>query len=201
MRTGSRRLSGVTEPKQIATLPPIEELRNDVPLSPRTGEPKRPVPVAIAAVLLYLAATALAVVYGFRWWEAAHPETYPTSARLIEWVDPDPGKWLSLLLEGIFAAALVLAAGACAVVGFQAWNGWRWSRWAGLVALVLTGAFVAIIDNWALIGLGLAAVGTALLFLPQVGTYFRRWDQVRAEKPTPYRRPDRIQYGRLPRFR
>ena len=191
----------MTEPKHIATLPPIEEVRGDIPRSPRTGEPKRPLVLAIAAVTLYLAAAALAVAYGLRWWEAAHPETYPTSARLLEWVEPEPGRWLSLTLEGVLAAALVLAAGAAAVVGFQAWNGWRWSRWASLVALVLVGAFTAITTNWAFIGAGLAVVGVALLFLPPVTRYFREWDEVRAAQPTPYRRPSQIFYGRLPRFR
>lgn len=191
----------MTEPKQIATLPPIEEIRQEVPRSPRTGEPPRPVLVAIAAVALYLAAAALAVVYGIRWWEAAHPETYPTSARLLEWVQPEPGRWLSLALEGVFASVLVLAAGACGVVGFQAWNGWRWSRWAGLVALGFVGGFVAIVDDWAFVGLGLAAIGVTLLFLPPVTRYFQRWAAVRAEQPAPYRRPSQIHYGRLPRFR
>lgn len=191
----------MTEPKHIATLPPIEEVRGDIPRSPRTGEPRRPAVLLIAAVAAYLAAAAFAVTYGLHWWRAAHPDTYPTSARLVEWVAPEPGKWLSLTLEGVLAAALVLAAGSVAVAAFQAWNGWRWSRWAGLVALAFAGAFTAITTNWAFIGLGLAVVAMALLFLPPVTRYFREWEAVRAEQPTPYRRPARIYYGRLPRFR
>ena len=191
----------MTEPKQIATLPPIEEVRGDIPRSPRTGEPKRPAILLISAITLYLAAAALGVVYVERWWRAAYPDSYPTSARLLIWTEPEPGKWLSLLFEGVFAGALVLAAGACAIAGFQAWNGWRWSKWAGLVALALTGGYVAIINNWAFMGLGLAVVGVAMTFLPAASRYFRQWDQVRAEQPTPYRRPAWIFYGRLPRFR
>ncbi|MFT3888003.1 MAG: hypothetical protein QM713_07565 [Arachnia sp.] len=191
----------MTEPKDIATLPPLEELQPGVERSPRTGEPRRPVVVGIAAALTYLAAAAVAVAYGAHWWDAAHPETYPSSARLISWVKPDPGKWLSLTLEGVLAAAAVLAAGAPAVSAFQAWNGWRWSRWAGLIGIALTGGFLAITSTWALPALALAVVGAALLWLPPVARYLADWDRVRAERPVPYRRPDSIFYGRLPRFR
>ncbi|MHA6508509.1 hypothetical protein [Tessaracoccus sp. Y1736] len=191
----------MTEPQPIATLPPIEELHGDVPRSPRTGEPTRPAVVLVSAILQYLAVAALAAAYGWHWWLAAHPDSYATSARLIEWVAPEPGKWLSLTLEGGFAAALVLATGACGVVGFHAWNGWRWTRWGGLAAVALAGGFAAILSDWAFIGLGLAVVGGALLFLPPSTRYFRHWEQVRAIRPEAYRRPSSIFYGRLPRFR
>lgn len=191
----------MTRPPPIATLPPIEESDGDAPCSPRTGEPRRPAVVLVSAVMLYLAVAALAAAYGWHWWLAAHPDSYAVSARLIEWVAPEPGKWLSLTLEGFFAAALVLAAGSCGVVGFQAWNGWRWTRWGGVVAVALTGGFAVILGDWALIGLGLAVLGGALLFLPPTGRYFRQWDQVRAVRPEVYRRPSSVFYGRLPRFR
>ncbi len=121
----------MTEQNDIATLPPLEELQRGVARSPRTGEPPRPAVLGVAAVVLYLAAAGVAAAYGIHWWQAAHPETYPASARLIDWVDPAPGKWLSLTLEGVLAAAAVLAAGAPAVAGFQSWNGWRWGRTLG----------------------------------------------------------------------
>ena len=191
----------MTEPPQIATLPPSEEVQGAVPLSPRTGEPRRPAAVLIAAVLLYVGSASMAVAYGAHWWLAAHPESYSTSARLIQWVAPEPGKWVSLTLEGVFAASLVIAAGACGVVGFQAWNGWRWARWAGLAALVLAGGFATVLNDWAFVGVALAVPGVALLFLPAVTRYFAHWEQVRAERPEHYRRPAAIVYGRLPRFR
>ncbi|MHA6525998.1 hypothetical protein [Tessaracoccus sp. G1721] len=191
----------MTEPQPIATLPPIEEVQGVVPRSPRTGEPRRPAVVLVAAVLLYLGAGALAVAYGVHWWLAAHPESYPTSARLIQWTAPEPGKWLSLTLEGVFAASLVVAAGACGVVGFQGWNGWRWVRWGGLVALGLAGGFATVLNDWAFIGVGLAVPAVVLLFLPPATRYFAQWEQVRAERPVLYRRPESIHYGRLPRFR
>ncbi len=198
---GPATLVAMTEPQEIATLPPIEELRNDVPLSPRTGEPVRPVVLFAASILHYLAVAALGVAYAMHWWAAAHPETYAGSARLVEWTAPEPGRWLSLTLEGVLAAALVLAAGAAGVVGYQAWAGGAWTRWGGWVAVALGAGYAVVLNDLAFIGVGLAAVGTALLLLPRIGRYFREWAQVRAQEPVPYRRPESITYGRLARFR
>lgn len=191
----------MSEPKQIQTLPPIEELRRSTPLSTRTGEPQRPIVAVVAAVASYAAVAVVMGVYALHWWRAANPDSYATSARLIEWVAPEPGKWLSLTLEGVLAAASVLAAGTVAVAGFQAWNGWKWSRWAGLVGLLLMGGYAAITTDPAYIALGLSLVTAVLVWLPPMTTYFRRWAQVRAERPEAYRRPGWIFYGRLPRFR
>lgn len=197
----SQNSQGVPAARQIATFPPLQVLTGEEPPSPRTGEPKRPWLVAVAMVLQLLAVVAVAVTYGLHWWEAAHADTYATSARLIEWVEPEPGKWLSLTLEGALAAVAALVAGVTGVVGVQAWHGWHWTRWMGFAAIALQGVVVALFSWWGLIGLGLAVVGTALLFLPPISKFFSRFDAHRAERPTPYRRPERIFYGRLPRFR
>lgn len=188
-------------PKAIATLPPIEELHDEVPVSPRTGEPRRPWTVLLGAVAAYLGATALTFAYGWHWWRAVYPNSYAVSSRLVQWVDPDPGKWLSLTLEGVLAAALVVAAGAVGVAGFQAWNGWRWARWASLVAVVLAAGFALVLNALAWLGVGLALITAVTSNLPLTAHYFTLWDRVRAERPAPYRRPSWIFYGRLPRFR
>ena len=99
------------------------------------------------------------------------------------------------------SAAAVIAAGVPAIAGFQSWNGWRWGRWAGLLAVALTGGFAALTHDWGFVAVGLAVVGSALLWLPPVSRYLADWDRVRAERPVPYRRPESIFYGRLPRFR
>ncbi|MEZ5084869.1 MAG: hypothetical protein R2722_00975 [Tessaracoccus sp.] len=187
--------------KEIQTLPPIEVLHVATPVSPRTGEPPRTAELWGSSIALHLAAAALSGAYAWHWWLAAHPETYPTSARVIAWLEPDPGKWLSLLLEGLLALALVLAAGACSVVGLQVWNGWRWARTASPVVVLLAGLFALALNQPALIGVGLAALGAGLLWLPGVTTYLARWDEIRAQQVEGYRRPDAIFYGRLPRFR
>ena len=187
--------------KEIATLPPLPVLTDRDPPSPRTGEPRRPWPVAVAHVLFQLAVAGVALAYAVHWWLAAHPESYPTSARLIEWLAPDPGKWLSLTVEGVLAIIVAVTGGALGVAGFQAWNGWRWSRWAGLVAVGLTGWLVALLNWWAAIPLGLAVVAAALPFLPRSTRFFAQFAKQREHRPEPYRRPQQITYGRLPRYR
>ena len=186
--------------KEIATLPPIEVLAPATPTSPRTGEPPRPAALWISSVLLHLASAALAGAYGWHWWQAAHSDTYGASARLIGWLEPEPGKWLSLLLEGIFALALVLAAGACSTIGYQSWIGRRWTRPASFAALTLTAGFAAILNHAAFIGLGLAVAGAALLWLPSLSTYHSHWEQLRAARQGGYRRPESIHYGPLARY-
>ena len=188
-------------PKQIATLAYIEELRDDVPLSPRTGEPRRPAWVLVAAILCYAAVAAVAWSYGWHWWRAAHPETYLHSAHLTQWVEPAPGKWFSLFLEFVYAALAALAGGAAGVVGFQAWVGRRWTR-VGIVApLVCTGLIATLINLYGLIAVGLTVLAGVLLMLPSVGRYFAQWDRVRSQETPRYTRPENIVYGRLPRFR
>ena len=160
-----------------------------------------PVGATVALVLFSLAGAFVAVSYGIHWWRAADPETYATSARLIEWVKPEPGKWRSLAYEGLLAAIVAIVSTACVVPGFQAWNGWRWSRWAGLLAIALAGGYTALMNWWAAPAIGLTLLGSALLFLPPMTRAFREFGQHRATGRPAYRRPERIFYGRLPRFR
>lgn len=193
--------AATTEPEEIATLPPLPVLNNELPTSPRTGEPTRPAVALVALVAFQLAAVGVAVTYGLHWWAAANPENYPSSARLIQWVGPEPGKWLSLALEGVLAATAALVAGACGVAGVQSWRGWKSSRWTGLIALLLTGAMATLFDLSGLVSVGLALVGAVLLFLPPMTRFFREFTTFRSLGHAPYRRPDRVFYGRLPRFR
>ena len=186
--------------KEIATLPPLPVLRGEIPLSKRTGEPPRPWSVVVGLVLFCLAAAAIGMLYGRHWWMAAHPDSYSSSAQLIQWLQPAPGMWLSLTLEGVLAIVATLVAGACAVAGFQAWNGWGWSRITAGVALALTACAVAVFDLFALVAVGLAGAGTLLVLLPSSQRYYQHFLMHRAQAATPYRRPAKIIYGRLPRF-
>ncbi|WP_296138526.1 hypothetical protein [uncultured Tessaracoccus sp.] len=187
--------------KEIATLPPVEELRDDVPLSPRTGEPRRPGVLVVVGVLSYVAIAAIAFAYGWHWYRAAHRETYAISSHLVQWLEPEPGKLLSLVLEFVHACLAGLAGAAAGVVGFQAWNGHRWARAAAPVALTLTGLVAAGTNLHALTALALQLVATVLLFLPPVSRYLDEWERVRTHQPTHHRRPATVFYGRLPRFR
>lgn len=189
------------EVERIKTLPPIEVINNTVPLSPKTGEPRRPALVVVAAVILYTSIAALAFAYGWHWFRAAYSETYPISAHLTRWAEPEPGKWVSLAFEFLYAGLVGIAAGAAGVVGFHAWNGYRWTRAWGIVAVALAGVVALLMNLFALIAVGLVVVGAALLWTPSITRYFSEWAEVRAKEQPRYRRPERIYYGRLPRFR
>ncbi len=199
MTENSTTLDGDSEP--IATLPPLPVLNNELPTSARTGEPPRPALAAVSLIVFLLASAGAAVTYGIHWWAAANPGNYADSARLIQWVDPEPGTWLALTLEGVLAIVVAVAAGACGVAGVQAWNGHRWSRWAGIVAVVLAGGLVALFDWTGLVTAALALVGTVLLLTRPMRRFFAAFVTFRTVGHSPYRRPERIFYGRLPRYR
>ena len=186
--------------REIETLPPLAHLGVEVPLSPRTGEPRRPAMITVAAVLCYVAIAAIAFSYGWHWYRAAFTTTYPVSAHLTQWVEPEPGKWVSLFLEFVYAGLAGLAGGAAGVVGFHAWKGRRWTKIGGFVAIGIIGITALLMNKFALIALGIVAVASALLWLPPVRRYFSQWAALDAEAPVRYRRPTQIHYGRLPRF-
>ena len=187
--------------KEIATLPPLPRTNGHLKLSERTGEPERPWTVTVALAVMCLAAAVIAVVYGGHWWLAVHPPSYPTSAHLLVWIAPDPGKWLSLTLEGVLALIAFLAAGSCGWAGFQGWNGWAFSCWAGVSAIAATGLATATFSLLALVAVALAAIAKLLLFLPATKRFFRDFEVHRQVPSSGWRRPERIFYGRLPRFR
>lgn len=187
-------------PKEILTFPPLPKVVNEVEISPNTGQPRRHILVVLAVLAGYFAAAATAVMYGLHWWQAVHMETYPNSANLLQWVKPDPGKWLSLTLEAVLAAVAALMAAAPAVIGFNAWNGHRWSRVGSVIALALTVGGAVLFSNWGWIAVGFTAVLTILVWLPGVKNYFHQWELFRAGPP---KRPvdhGKIQYGPLPRY-
>lgn len=185
---------------EIESLPPLSQISNEVPLSPRTGEPRRPALVAIAATLCCLAVASLAFAYGWHWYRAAYSTTYPISAHLTQWVEPEPGKWLSLFFEFVYAALVGVAGGAAGVVGFHAWNGRRWTRIGGFVAVAIAGITALLMNLYGLIAVGLVALATILLWLPPLRRYFNQWARLDAKEADRYRRPETIHYGRLPRF-
>jgi len=65
----------------------------------------------------------------------------------------------------------------------------------------LAGVAVLLFDLWALVAVGLALLGTVCVFLPDTTRYFRYFEAHRARLEETYRTPERIFYGRLPRFR
>lgn len=189
---------------EIVTLPPLEIVDDSLPLSPRTGQPRR-VPTVVAANIAWnVSALVVAICYARHWWAAAHAETFQASAWAIRALAPKPGDWPSLVLVSGLAALATATAAAAMITAFQAWNGWRWARIAGFVAIALSVGNTLVLDptgalGW--VGVALAVAGEVCLWLPQSSASLALWARFHAGKP-PARRPDApIQYGRLPRYR
>jgi hypothetical protein len=184
----------------IQTLPPIETLDDSVPLSPKTGQPKRHPLKGIAKIFFYGSVGISAWVLCKTWWDAIHMATFPHAAHVIELFGPPrAGSWQSVL-----AAILMMGIGCVMVavpwiVAFNSWNGHSWTRIGGLVAIA-TGALA-----WFMIPIGwlcvpLSFLGAVFLWLPWTGRYFKNWRRFRTViKPLP---PDRdpVVYGPLPRY-
>lgn len=188
-------------PAQIETLPPLDELTPQVPISEATGQPRRSKVMVAAMSLLYAAAAVSLVALCKVWWDAIHMATFMNSAQLIEWWQPRPGGWLSIVAAVLLFVIGGIMAAAPAIAGFNAWNGHRWSRWAALFAVVVS-CLAFTMNDWALPAIPLSVVGAAMLWLAPVGRYFGHWEEFRRGfELVPRRTPERVVYGPLPRFR
>ncbi len=187
-------------PKEILTLPPLDELEPQLPISEATGQPRRDTTMLVGMGLLYASAVASAVAYCIVWWRSIHMETYFSAARMLRFTHDRPGSWQSLMWAVLVALTALVMVTAPAVAGFQAWNGYRWSRIAAIVAAVLS--FLGLLLNqvaWAAIPL--AVLGAVVLWLPQVSRYFGYWEAYRAPVPKHPRDTSNVVYGPLPRYR
>lgn len=191
----------MAEPEPIVTLPPIDEIRRALPISTITGQPRRSKVMATGVGLLLASSTAAAVSLGIAWWDAIHVENWPNATNLIRWLHPDAGTWQSVVLVCGMGAIGATMSAAPAVAAFNAWNGHRWSRWAGLIACGIVAA-LAVLMNWqAWIALPLAALGALMLFLPPVSRYFDHWAAYRAPRPSRELSNEPVFYGPLARYR
>ena len=186
-------------PEEILTLPPLDEFTPAIPISGSTGQPRRGKVMVVGMAFLYAAAMSAAASLALAWWDTIHVATWPHAIRLFALADVRAGSWQSVLLVvamGLIGAAMVTVP---AIAGFNAWNGYRWSRIAGIVAVVVSG-LAWFLNPIAWIGLPLSLVGAAILWTRPVTRYYGHWEQFRGGEP---RRPvehTHVVYGPLPRF-
>ncbi len=187
-------------PHEILTLPPLDEFEPAIPISGSTGQPRRGKVMVVGMAFLYAAAISGVVSLALAWWDTIHVATWPHSTRLFALAGVRAGSWQSVLLVvamGLIGAIMVTVP---AIAGFNAWNGHRWSRVVGIVAVVVSGlAWLMNPIAWA--GLPLSVVGAAILWTRPVTRYYGHWEQFRGGEP---RRPveyTHVVYGQLPRFR
>ena len=89
---------------------------------------------------------------------------------------------------------------AALIAGYYGWHGYRWTRWAGLIAVPVAAAALLLHPvAWA--GVPLVALGAAALWLPPTRRFFRRWHAVRHPEPHYPALGDEVAYGPLPRYR
>ncbi len=184
----------------IRTLPPLDESPSGVPISDQTGQPRRGKVMVLAMAFLYAAALVSAAALGKAWWDTLHVGNWPNSIRLIRIAHVSPSQWQTVLLVLAMGFAGAAMTASCAIAGFNAWNGYRWSRIAAIVAVVITG-LAWFLNPLAWVALPLAAIGAGVLWTPPVTRYFGHWEAFRAGQAQHPIEWGRVYYGPLPRYR
>lgn len=184
----------------IRTLPPLEVTQRGVPVSPVTGEPRRPRLLVASMVLLLLASLAAVVAFVRAWWETIHVQNWPHSIRLLSWTNTRPGSWQSITLAVVFGLIGLVMVAAPAICAHNAWAGQRWTRIGALVAAALE-CLAVLLNPIAWLALPFALAGAVALWLAPVGAFFDQWARFSAD-PEPVAVADApVAYGRLPRYR
>lgn len=186
-------------PKEIQTLPPLDELEPGIPVSEATGQPRRAAMMVVAIGFLYASSLAAAAALVKAWWDMIHLHSFPTSIRMVEWAQPDSWSLTAVLLAVAAAAAGATMVAAPAIAGFNAWNGHRWSRIAAIVAVLLS-CLAILLNDWAYAAIPLAVIGAGWLWLPAVTRYFDLWRAFRTEDPVHPRDLGAVHYGPEPRY-
>lgn len=184
----------------IATLPPLEVTHSGVPLSRKTGEPRRPAVLGVSQGLLYAAANAAGLGYARYWWVAMHVERFFDSAWVVGWLQPRPGGAGSVwLVIGLAACVAAMVTGA-AVTAYQSWTGHRFSRRLGIVAVGIS-VLGVLFNPLTCLAIPFTAAGLGLLWHPAITRYFDQWESLReAPEESPVPAAGEVFYGRLPRF-
>lgn len=185
----------------IATLPPMDVLEPPIPLSDATGQPRRDPVMLIGMLLLYGSAAVGALSYAKFWWVAIHIKDWLGSSHLIAKTHPDTWSLAAVLWTLLITVSALIFVSAPAIAGFQAWNGYSWSRYLAAGAALLSLAAPLMINTIGWVAFGLAVLGAAVLWLPQVSRYFAHWTAFRTPAPKQPVWVENVPYGPEPRFR
>lgn len=192
-------LGGTDAHQQIGILAPVAAGVAAYAVSPRTGEPARPVPLGIAVGLLIAGGVVSSAGLVKVLWDCATVTGYHTAARVLEWTTPKPVSFLTIVMVltiGAIGAAVATAAG---TIAYNAWNGRGWTRIGGLVALAIS-ALTILLNPLSMVAMVPIAIGAALLWLPQVGRYFAVWRAIRTSPLIRRGWAENVVYGTLPRY-
>lgn len=188
----------MTQPEQ-PTIGTVVAQR-DATINPRTGEPARPWSVWASAALFSVGTALVFVGLGVAFWVGIDMALFNSTTWLHSAFPTGPGSLVRVaLVTAEFVLALLIGAAAL-IAGYYGWWGYRWSRWAGLVAVaVALGALV--LNPWAYGGIAAIAVGAGLLWLPASQAFLARWHVRRNPAPPEPTIVDDVYYGPLPRYR
>ncbi len=178
-------------------LVPVTDPTSAWPLSPHTGEPRRPWPV-VAGVSLVFAGVVVVMVGLLRamWMSVDRFEEAAWLNRAFPTEFGDPVR--AAIAAGLVAIGLVIAV-TSSMTAWYAWEGYGWARWAGVVSAALS--FGALTIN-PLASLGIVGIvaGAAVLWTPPFRRYSAAWHARRhPEVPAPDIE-DEVFYGPLPRY-
>ena len=186
------------EPAPSGTLVPPPAAVVGVPIDPRTGEPRRPLVVAIATVLCWLAVAVTGAVLLWVYWDAV--DRFAEASWLMGQFVTAPGSLERVLLAVAVTVIGILVCTANAIVGYYAWTGYRWTRIAGLVSAALT-VGVLVLNQVAWLAIPAAVVGAVLLWLPPAGAFFTAWTARRHPEQVFAPPTVEVVYGPLARYR
>lgn len=184
----------VTEGPAIATL----RAEADDGIDPRTGEPRRPVAVGAASVLLHLGIGVVAAGLMWAFWLSI--DTFEQAAWLNQVVPTEPGALLRVLMVTALFTITMLIAVASVIAGHYAWHGYGWAQRAGVVAAGVS-LLALMINPLAAWGILPIVAGAGLLWLPSARPFFDRWHARRHPVPPPVAEASEVFYGPLPRYR
>jgi len=191
----------------ITTLPPVQEVVGDHPLSPRTGEPARP-PVIRAITWLFGVSSVIAFAsYWWYWFVAITITDFQRSSLLIQFFEPRPGSGSSVVLACVMAVLGAITTAGPAMAAYNVWHGASWSRTAViagfvtslLTILVMCPVHVAFPIATAVSPVA-AAIAAALLWTPGAKGFLTAWDAYANPPRPPIVPPAHVGYGPAPRF-
>jgi hypothetical protein len=186
------------QPAPIATVAAPPPMIIGVPINPRTGEPRRPVLVVVAAVLCWLAVAITAASVLWVYWDAI--SRFSEASWLMGQFVTEKGSLERVLLAVAVTVVAILIGTANAIVGWYALTGYRWTRIAGIISAVLSfGALVLNQLGW--YAIPAAVIGAVLLWLPPANRFFIAWTARRHPQEVFAPPTVDVVYGPLPRYR
>jgi hypothetical protein len=197
---GEDHLGDASAHRAIDVLAPYTPTVGAYPVSPRTGEPIRPVALGISSGLLVAGAVVSSVGLVKVLWDAATVTGYHTAARVLEWTKPEPVSFLTIVMVLTIGAIGALVATSAGAIAYNSWSGRRWTRIGGIVAFAIS-ALTILLNPLAMVAMIPVAVGAGLLWLPKVGLYFAAWGAIRTAPAMRRGWAENVRYGILPRYR